>query len=1307
MHRRARWNESGVSEVIGTILILAMTVVLFASIIIWVANIPTPQASIRTEMDGTLTPIFDDTGAWDGVNITIQHKGGETLFGWRSEVILSVESGGSISTTNLKTRGSDAGVDYGLIDGNNDDWDVGERWSYTNYTVGVNDVVTIYVVDTVRALVAWSETLIGPEGVYPPLFLEKWADRFPMTPTIDIPLTNLQFTIFARVTDPDGDLNSNSVYVYLAFLYGTPQHRAPQRMYDDGTNGDALALDGIYTASYTFFKPTSLTWDGGIVLFNATDLQGHRAESRMVLEVQEGPPLQKKEPGGFGDGRPPNLNYNGLQGFNIFNGTEWDTTGFNATETRTFRESEEVVVVVGSAILKDTFGRNTFILYDPFSSLPLDPVVYGTDKRVTATSNPSSTQAFEFLLYVNGYNIWVYRFELNNASTVGVNFKTNPLRPPEYFFGSYPLEFDIIDFLGNRFFTTDTITIMSDSGQLRNYPKLETFRDSGFTEATSEFSSTDVVYARITMRDVDGSPNSVTMGNVIIQDFLGGLQVFRAPANGRDANAPICPITGACTGTAININNPTVSYRFAVNLSLANQDPWIEGAQHYSFRVASILDSNEEYSLVLSLQLLITSPLYRMDLAVGNGDTQNNAWGTHDVSYYFLARNGVDLWSQERIHSGASKTIDYTKAISYLDFDSDQDLDVVASVTYGAGQPSEVFLYRQDVVGGDIFWTRSSLEVTGNVLVNDIRTGSLNKDISPEIVVGASNGYVWYYKNDGSWTKTTVDSPTTGQRANKAVNAVDLGDFDGDGDIDIAVARDGGLVTYYPNLDGFGRFTTNAQTDYWHAETEDTQKGQITLNSYLSTREYPGADDNVYEQIEERTYSQPATWINRTAQSDHYTNPGQRTSGTYVTTQTQDDAVEVITETTTTGTRKALTHIWTMTLPTSGTKTFYLDAYRNSGADDSFTFAYSTDNTTFTNLVTVTATSDTDTYLTASIPGSVSGLVYIRVTDSQQNNGEVTDSIRVDHMYVETFYAAGQVSMMEHYWRVQTLPNRPGSTYTFYIRAYRTDTGTEGDNFQFAYSTGGQFGAYTDVVLVNQAAETLFSATMPATVGGQTPWIRVIDTDRTAGRTQWAILYVDIMYIEVFTPAGITGSDINLAGDASNVIAMDAGNYDGDADVCPLCDDVFVGTAGGNVFRLHGSSGGLQPPGGTFLTGLGTIGGIKIGNVTMAYAGLEVAVASGTSVRIYRSDTPFMISQTSAVPNGKTITTLTMGDVDGDGDDDLIVGTDGQVNSAANVVYYRNMVGTSWTRILINDRLEAKIWDADLGDMNKAQYVGR
>src|SRR5438093_3577177 len=43
-----REDESGVSEVIDTILILAMTVVLFSVIIVWVAGIPTPAAQART-----------------------------------------------------------------------------------------------------------------------------------------------------------------------------------------------------------------------------------------------------------------------------------------------------------------------------------------------------------------------------------------------------------------------------------------------------------------------------------------------------------------------------------------------------------------------------------------------------------------------------------------------------------------------------------------------------------------------------------------------------------------------------------------------------------------------------------------------------------------------------------------------------------------------------------------------------------------------------------------------------------------------------------------------------------------------------------------------------------------------------------------------------------------------------------------------------------------------------------------------------------------------------------------------------------
>jgi len=74
-----RHDDSGVSEVIGTILILAMTVVLFASIIIWVTSIPTPVAGTRLEIDAAFSPIYDGAGNEAGANITLRHQGGESL----------------------------------------------------------------------------------------------------------------------------------------------------------------------------------------------------------------------------------------------------------------------------------------------------------------------------------------------------------------------------------------------------------------------------------------------------------------------------------------------------------------------------------------------------------------------------------------------------------------------------------------------------------------------------------------------------------------------------------------------------------------------------------------------------------------------------------------------------------------------------------------------------------------------------------------------------------------------------------------------------------------------------------------------------------------------------------------------------------------------------------------------------------------------------------------------------------------------------------------------------------------------------
>src|SRR3989304_4504711 len=73
-----REEKSGVSEVVGTILILAMTVVLFSTIIIWVSNIPTPSAQTRVDIRSTMNPIYS-AGVEIGVDITLIHQGGEAL----------------------------------------------------------------------------------------------------------------------------------------------------------------------------------------------------------------------------------------------------------------------------------------------------------------------------------------------------------------------------------------------------------------------------------------------------------------------------------------------------------------------------------------------------------------------------------------------------------------------------------------------------------------------------------------------------------------------------------------------------------------------------------------------------------------------------------------------------------------------------------------------------------------------------------------------------------------------------------------------------------------------------------------------------------------------------------------------------------------------------------------------------------------------------------------------------------------------------------------------------------------------------
>jgi hypothetical protein len=103
---------------------------------------------------------------------------------------------------------------------------------------------------------------------------------------------------------------------------------------------------------------------------------------------------------------------------------------------------------------------------------------------------------------------------------------------------------------------------------------------------------------------------------------------------------------------------------------------------------------------------------------------------------------------------------------------------------------------------------------------------------------------------------------------------------------------------------------------------------------------------------------------------------------------------------------------------------------------------------------------------------------------------------------------SGDTSALDHIW---TLEVAPGSLTIFYVEAAHT-ANAEGDDFLFWYSTDGV--NYTEMVTETRTADnnSLLGYTLPTEVSG-TVYVRVTDSDRTAGRTGLDTLSIDHLFI--------------------------------------------------------------------------------------------------------------------------------------------------------------------------------------------------
>jgi FlaG/FlaF family flagellin (archaellin) len=126
-----RKSNDAVSEVLGTVLLLGMTVSLFSLLSFTVLSYPFTPSSPSVNLVGYM----EETNTTGETKVILEHYGGESLAIITTKVMLIIQE------TNVNITGS-------LIDSNNNAlWDLGERLSYPVWNV-TGKQVEVTVVDT-------------------------------------------------------------------------------------------------------------------------------------------------------------------------------------------------------------------------------------------------------------------------------------------------------------------------------------------------------------------------------------------------------------------------------------------------------------------------------------------------------------------------------------------------------------------------------------------------------------------------------------------------------------------------------------------------------------------------------------------------------------------------------------------------------------------------------------------------------------------------------------------------------------------------------------------------------------------------------------------------------------------------------------------------------------------------------------------------------------------------------------------------------------------------------------------------------
>jgi flagellin-like protein len=252
---RALRGKRGVSEVLGTILILALTVVLFSSIFFFVSTFPKPATQPASQFQGQLYYVNQGTKTYINY-LQITHLAGPAIVALNTKIYV-VSQQHPQNTTTVYTLSSG-----GFGSSPSASWGVGQTWNLSMFGgphLTVPDNITVTVV--AQGTVVYRQTLPGTNPTIPPIF-ESYGD-IPSAPKV-----NQTFGIFVQIADPFLATTSNSVYLNLTtpglscgtVLSTYPATTGQYRFVYNSTIGDWV-VTGCKTATASQYYVTAWVTD--------------------------------------------------------------------------------------------------------------------------------------------------------------------------------------------------------------------------------------------------------------------------------------------------------------------------------------------------------------------------------------------------------------------------------------------------------------------------------------------------------------------------------------------------------------------------------------------------------------------------------------------------------------------------------------------------------------------------------------------------------------------------------------------------------------------------------------------------------------------------------------------------------------------------------------------------------------------------------------------------------------------------------------------------------------------------------------